>query len=297
MLCIYSDCQAAKDFYCRACSFRSSFSPPTETNKHLPRFKPEMWAKVAEEMAVPWRAAEAMHWQLGEADMARRAGVVPFSLSSSAVEQPPSSHRSSPSRGHAHSHSHSQLHGQVSAPPQSTSVQSPPSRFPAPGRGIHSPAGPGPARSLAARRESLPRSAPPGPAQPPSQSPSSGGVVLAGIGPMGMARGGCSGQGGGNLSATLPPMQPMLPSVAEMTTGMSLYNTPAYSVSSSMSGGYTSSGLPGPMMGFPGVARVSGGNLGVTTGYGRGGSGTTESGKRRKSPPDVGQRETTRRRH
>ncbi|EGS23176.1 uncharacterized protein CTHT_0008390 [Thermochaetoides thermophila DSM 1495] len=28
------------------------------------RFKPEMWAKVAEEMQVPWRAAEAMHWQL-----------------------------------------------------------------------------------------------------------------------------------------------------------------------------------------------------------------------------------------
>ncbi|KAJ4307136.1 hypothetical protein N0V88_000513 [Collariella sp. IMI 366227] len=44
------------------------------------RFKPEMWAKVAEEMQVPWRAAEAMHWQLGESDMARRAGVVPFSL-------------------------------------------------------------------------------------------------------------------------------------------------------------------------------------------------------------------------
>ncbi|PCD21329.1 hypothetical protein AU210_016295 [Fusarium oxysporum f. sp. radicis-cucumerinum] len=44
------------------------------------RFKSEMWAKVAEEMSVPWRAAEAMHWQLGEADMARRAGVIPFSL-------------------------------------------------------------------------------------------------------------------------------------------------------------------------------------------------------------------------
>jgi len=47
-----------------------------------------MWAKVAEEMAVPWRAAEAMHWQLGEAEMARRAGVVPFSLSSVPVDAP-----------------------------------------------------------------------------------------------------------------------------------------------------------------------------------------------------------------
>lgn len=44
-----------------------------------------MWAKVAEEMGLPWRAAEAMHWQLGEADMARRAGVVPFSLSSTGM--------------------------------------------------------------------------------------------------------------------------------------------------------------------------------------------------------------------
>ena len=39
-----------------------------------------MWAKLAEEMKVPWRAAEAMHWQIGEAGMASRAGVVPFSL-------------------------------------------------------------------------------------------------------------------------------------------------------------------------------------------------------------------------
>lgn len=53
------------------------------------RFKAEMWSKVAEEMAIPWRAAEAMHWQLGEQEMARRAGVVPFSLSSTAIDPPP----------------------------------------------------------------------------------------------------------------------------------------------------------------------------------------------------------------
>ena len=39
-----------------------------------------MWSPLASELGVPWRAAEAMHWQLGEAEMARRAGVVPFSL-------------------------------------------------------------------------------------------------------------------------------------------------------------------------------------------------------------------------
>ena len=59
------------------------------------RFKPEIWSKIAEEMAIPWRAAEAMHWQLGEQEMARRAGVVPFSLSSAAIEAPPKGRRGS----------------------------------------------------------------------------------------------------------------------------------------------------------------------------------------------------------
>ncbi|KAH6651425.1 hypothetical protein F5144DRAFT_475662, partial [Chaetomium tenue] len=50
------------------------------------RFKSEMWAKVAEEIGVPWRAAEAMHWQLGETEMTKRAGVVPFSLNKASNE-------------------------------------------------------------------------------------------------------------------------------------------------------------------------------------------------------------------
>jgi hypothetical protein len=54
-----------------------------------------MWSKVAEEMAIPWRAAEAMHWQLGEQEMARRAGVVPFSLTSAALENAPKGRRGS----------------------------------------------------------------------------------------------------------------------------------------------------------------------------------------------------------
>ncbi|KAK6362501.1 hypothetical protein LTS17_012793 [Exophiala oligosperma] len=45
------------------------------------RFRAEMWLKAAEEMAMPWRAVEAMHWQMGEHEMAKRAGVSPFSLS------------------------------------------------------------------------------------------------------------------------------------------------------------------------------------------------------------------------
>jgi len=43
---------------------------------------------IATEMGIPWRSAEAMHWQLGEVDMARRAGVVPFSKSSVAIDAP-----------------------------------------------------------------------------------------------------------------------------------------------------------------------------------------------------------------
>ncbi|KAJ5704308.1 hypothetical protein N7493_011446 [Penicillium malachiteum] len=34
-----------------------------------------MWSKIGEEMAIPWRAAEAMHWQLGQQEMARRANT------------------------------------------------------------------------------------------------------------------------------------------------------------------------------------------------------------------------------
>ncbi len=35
-------------------------------------------------MQLPWRAAEAMHWQLGEEDMARRANVSVFHLAGQA---------------------------------------------------------------------------------------------------------------------------------------------------------------------------------------------------------------------
>ncbi|KKZ59190.1 hypothetical protein EMCG_05437 [[Emmonsia] crescens] len=52
------------------------------------RFKSDMWAKIADEMNVPWRAAEAMHWQLGEHEMARRAGVLPFLLTHPTTEAP-----------------------------------------------------------------------------------------------------------------------------------------------------------------------------------------------------------------
>ena len=54
------------------------------TDSVLFRFRADMWARVAEEMAMPWRAVEAMHWQMGEHEMAKRAGVTPFSLTNPA---------------------------------------------------------------------------------------------------------------------------------------------------------------------------------------------------------------------
>lgn len=228
------------------------------------RFKPEMWSKVAEEMAVPWRAAEAMHWQLGEQDMARRAGVVPFSLSSVTLDAPPPGHRSSPSRGHAHSQSQSSAMGV--SPSGSGSGQ----RFSRPATAHSSSSGrgggtasAGSARTIAARRESTPRSVPP-------PSPNDG-IALAAIGQGGMGMSmGMGGMGRGGQ---------LLPGVAEMTTGVSPYNTPAYAMSMPM-GGYSSPGPALPSIGMMGP------------GPGMGGRG---DGKRRASP-DAGPREPTRRR-
>ncbi|KAI4850120.1 hypothetical protein E4T44_02933 [Aureobasidium sp. EXF-8845] len=50
------------------------------------RFKKDMWEKIAKEMALPWRAAEAMHWQIGEVGMASRANVPVFHLAGSASQ-------------------------------------------------------------------------------------------------------------------------------------------------------------------------------------------------------------------
>jgi hypothetical protein len=204
-------------------------------------------------MAVPWRAAEAMHWQLGEADMARRAGVVPFSLSSVSMDAPPPpSHRASPSRGHSHSQSHP---SNVGVPGSNVPRYSRPASAHGGPSSVNTRAtGGSSARSIAARRDSTPRSAPP--------RSSDDGRLLAAIGsgmPMGMGREG-----------------KLLPSVAEMTTGVSPYNTPAYAMSMSMGGGYSS---PGPLL--PSISTI--------------GMGPIRSEGKRRASPELGQRETSRR--
>ncbi|TGZ77784.1 hypothetical protein EX30DRAFT_343852 [Ascodesmis nigricans] len=64
------------------------------------RFKQEMWTVIGNEMGTPWRAVEAMHWQLGEQEMARRAGVIPFSLNSVVLDSSQSKKRSLTIGGH-----------------------------------------------------------------------------------------------------------------------------------------------------------------------------------------------------
>ena len=45
-----------------------------------------MWEKIAKEMQLPWRAAEAMHWQIGEIEMASRANVPVFHLANPSAQ-------------------------------------------------------------------------------------------------------------------------------------------------------------------------------------------------------------------
>lgn len=95
------------------------------------RFKKDMWEKISKEMALPWRAAEAMHWQIGEVEMAQRANVPVFHLAGqqttsttggalpdSRSSTSPGSVSSGPALGHGYSHAHTHNHSlpQVSHP-------------------------------------------------------------------------------------------------------------------------------------------------------------------------------------
>ena len=189
--------------------------------------------------------------------MARRAGVVPFSLSSGGLDSsggmPYPAHRVSPSRGHAHTQSHGGMSRELGLPPTRYGRASPhhhqqqqhhhhPPPPPPPPHHLHMVGGVsgGGGRALAARRESLPRTLPdpmegypPHMVPPPHQHhhPHHQGMPPA-LGhlapihqvppppPTTMAPQAAGGGGG-----------PMLPGVAELTTGVSPYSTPAYSAS------------------------------------------------------------------
>ncbi|KFA50310.1 hypothetical protein S40293_03314 [Stachybotrys chartarum IBT 40293] len=178
------------------------------------RFKAEMWAKVAEELAVPWRAAEAMHWQLGEADMARRAGVTPFSLAAVTIE---SGQRNSPSRT---------SHGQIpphTAMPRDLASQSPHNIYATTPTMVSVSSG----RAVHSRRDALP---------PPSSAPP---TLVTDLGDTYYS----AGPGLAPIhSQPQPRSAGLLPGVAELTTGVSPYTTPPSIHSAPMQGPGVNSG-------------------------------------------------------
>lgn len=44
------------------------------------RLREHIWSMIGEKSGIPWRAAEAMHWHLGEQEIARRAQVTSFNI-------------------------------------------------------------------------------------------------------------------------------------------------------------------------------------------------------------------------
>ncbi len=207
-----------------------------------------------------------MHWQLAEVDMARRAGVVPFALSGTNVDPPPHGlhHRVSPSRGHQHHHPHhhSQSQGSLSremagaapSPRYGRGGGPPPTAIPPPSQG---------GRSIAARRES-------GPLRPPPTDPAEAmyyghSGAVAGLAPI--------------QTVAQQRREGMLPGVAELTTGVSPYRTPAYSTGvASASPVPSQTASPGPLL--PGLGAYP---------------GLEQAGGKRRASPELGPRETRRR--
>lgn len=170
-----------------------------------------MWAKVAEELQVPWRAAEAMHWQLGESDMARRAGVVPFSLASGNVE---SASRAAAPRPGTHFQPQDNVSRHLTPPsPRTMYARNPPMSV--------VPVGP-PARvEPLSHAPGLPPGPPPGPPGPPGPG------FLAPLPPDHGELYYTAGPGLAPIQTQGQPRNPgPLPSLAELTTGVSPYGTP-----------------------------------------------------------------------
>ena len=69
----------------------NAYLPTLRMPTKVPRFKNQMWQRVATEMGIPWRSAESMHWQLGEQEMSARANAPVFQPHPSATssDSPP----------------------------------------------------------------------------------------------------------------------------------------------------------------------------------------------------------------
>ncbi|KAI0137306.1 myb-like DNA-binding domain-containing protein [Xylariales sp. AK1849] len=216
------------------------------------RFKPEMWAKVAEEMAIPWRAAEAMHWHLGETDMARRAGVTPFSLTPATSDNAQQGGIRAPPRGHSHSRSQGSIFRDTVDPSRGYGRSVPPMQAGPPGRLL----GPGP------RKEAGPPHLPAHLEHGEAMGYAPHGGPLAPIQPQSQMRPG------------------MLPGLAELTTGVSPYSTPAYSIGvPSASPAQSATGSPGPFMSAMSYPPLE------------------PAGSKRRRSPELGPPDPSRRRH
>ncbi|KAG5914614.1 hypothetical protein E4U61_005529 [Claviceps capensis] len=60
---------------------KCSSAPQSELHRLYQRFKPEMWAKIGQELKLPWEEAEEMHWRLGAEGLAKRAGAANLAVS------------------------------------------------------------------------------------------------------------------------------------------------------------------------------------------------------------------------
>lgn len=220
---------------------------------------------MAEELQTPWRSVEAMHWKMGHEEMANRAGVKPFNLEEETAQG--IQHRSSPSKGHGHSPSqgsgpshamYSPRYQRTPGPPPGPpghapgAIPPPPhATYPPPisgdgslrGRGDHVQA----TMPEVARRGIIPPNHPhyQHHLRPPSRDEAYG---MPGPGLPPLQPGGAPGQSRGG----------MLPGVAELTTGVSMYSAPAYSRSVPSAGSAASgTGSPGSASGRHNLSSLS----------------------------------------
>ncbi|KAG5918884.1 hypothetical protein E4U61_001396 [Claviceps capensis] len=66
-----------QEYYSRPCKLGPAW-PQERKNKLCKLYESlesSMWAKIGEELNVPWEVVEDMHWRLGAAEMAERARV------------------------------------------------------------------------------------------------------------------------------------------------------------------------------------------------------------------------------
>ncbi|KAI6092722.1 hypothetical protein F4821DRAFT_277890 [Hypoxylon rubiginosum] len=192
------------------------------TDEERNRFKEDMWKQVANEMGVPWRTVEKMHWQLGEVEIARRAGANLFNpnFSTSPSEGQHGGSKASPR------HSHSRSQGGSSREANLTRGYS---------RGGTSSS----SRPLASRRESVSHHMTVYPEHPPEDY----GYIHHGM-PLAPIQ-----------TQHQSPRPGTLPGVNELTTGISPYSTPAYAMPiPTATSAPSSTASPGPYMsvlGYP----------------------------------------------